>query len=312
MRNIKLYENLEDFLSANKNCDNNYLLLVAEYCDFDFDKLKQSNLKFYGAIVTQVVFNDDNFDNKLIACELEDEKVKLIQNLNEPLLDEEYFKSAKSMMVILDGLSPEITPFLDSLFHHLPLDIEIIGAGAGKITLKQEPVIFSNEGIFQNAALTISMSSSLSVGVENGWEYLEGPFIVTSSQKNVLKSLNFASAYQVYKDTIKKHTGQIVTEENFFDIAKYHPLGIVKFNNEIIVRDPVIKDEDENMVVIGDIEQNSTVNILKGDKNSLLSSSSNAIIIALESQKVKYNQKMYLYLIVFQDAFFYKKISKKS
>ncbi len=306
MKNIKLYKNLEEFISNNQNSKKEYYLLVAENCDFDYKKLKTSAIKFHGAIVTQVIYNDSNYDNALIACELEDERINLIEDLENPILIENDYKDASSLLVLLDGLSANITAFLDSLFNILPLNIEILGGGAGKLTLKQEPVIFNNNGIYQNAALTVITKSKLFIGVENGWEFLEGPFMVTSSNKNILKSLNFMDAFEIYKsvvekdsglkfnnafetykNVVEKESGKQITEDNFFDIAKSYPLGIVKFNKEIIVRDPIAKDEKGNMILVGDLEQNSTINILKGNKKSLIKSSNNAIKNALESNNEK-------------------------
>ncbi len=306
MKNIKLYKNLEEFISFNQNCPKEYYLLVAEDCEFDYKKLKGANINFYGAIVPQVVYNNSNYNDALIACELEDEKINLIKNLEEPNLKESDYKGASSLMVLLDGLSANISTFLDSLFNVLPLNVEILGGGAGKLTLKQEEVIFSNSGIYENAALTIVRKSKLFIGVENGWEFLEGPFMVTSANKNILKSLNFIDAFEVYKsvveedsnlkfnnafetykNVVEKESGEQITEDNFFDIAKSYPLGIIKFNKEIIVRDPIAKDEKGNMILVGDLEQNSTINILKGNKKSLIASSNNAIKKALKSNNKK-------------------------
>lgn len=130
--------------------------------------------------------------------------------------------------------------------------------------------------------------------------------MVTSSNKNILKSLNFMDAFEVYKSVVEEDSGlkfnnafetyknvvendsgEQFNEDNFFDIAKSYPLGIVKFNKEIIVRDPIAKDEKGNMVLVGDLEQNSTINILKGNKKSLIESSNNAIKKALESNNNK-------------------------
>lgn len=305
MKKINLYRNLEDFISK---CDiqSEYFLLVAENCKFDFNKLQEQSFKFSGAIVTQVIYDNENFDDALVACEIESRNIDLIKDLSSPSLQANNYKDANSLVVILDGLSSNITTFLDSLFNVLPINCEILGGGAGKLTLKQEPIIFTNEGIFENAALTISSPQKLYVGVENGWEYLEGPFMVTSSEKNVLKSLNFMDAFEVYKsvvekdsnlqfnnafdtykNVVEKESGQVITEDNFFDISKSYPLGIVKFDKEIIVRDPIAKDENGNMILVGDLEQNSTVNILKGNKQSLINSSANAIINAINSKDEK-------------------------
>jgi hypothetical protein len=72
-------------------------------------------------------------------------------------------------------------------------------------------------------------------------------------------------------------------DDNFFDIAKYYPLGIVKYDKEIIVRDPILIDENNNIVLVGDIPQNSTINILKGKEENLIKSSSIAVKKAMNN-----------------------------
>ncbi len=120
MKNVKLYKNLEEFILNNQNSKKEYYLLVAENCNFDYKKLKASSIKFHGAIVTQVIYNDSNYNDALIACELEDERINLIEDLENPILIENDYKDASSLIVLLDGLSANITAFLDSLFNILP------------------------------------------------------------------------------------------------------------------------------------------------------------------------------------------------
>lgn len=282
MESIRYYEKLDDFLELNRNSSSKFFLLVAENFSFDFEKLKNSGLNFKGAIVPQVVYEDYNSDKGMVACEL-DESVGafILEDMTNIDIRKDELSKFDSILLILDGLSKHITTFLESIFQTLPINSEIIGGGAGKMTLKQEPVIFSTKGIFQDAAVILTEKSTLSVGVENGWEYLEGPFIVTSAHKNTLKSLNFVNAFDLYKQIVERNSGLKFDEMDFFDIAKAYPFGIVKFNNEIIVRDPIGLDEKGNIVLVGDIEQNSTVNILIGDKKRLIESSATAINKAL-------------------------------
>jgi hypothetical protein len=49
-----------------------------------------------------------------------------------------------------------------------------------------------------------------------------------------------------------------------------YPLGIVKFNGESLIRDPIEIDEYGNMRLAGDIKTNTIFNILKGDKQELI------------------------------------------
>ncbi len=283
MKSIKYYEKLEVFIDTNKNSKSKFFLLVAENFNFNFDLLNYSGLDFKGAIVPQIVYEDFNTDRGMVACELDDSiGAFILEDMTTIDIDKEQLQEFDSIMLIVDGLSKHITTFLEAVFQTLPMKSEIIGGGAGKLTFKQEPVIFSKNGMFQDAAIILAGKSTLSVGVENGWEYLEGPFIVTSAEKNILKSLNFKNAFDVYKEFVEENSGLKFDEMDFFDIAKAYPLGIVKFNNEIVVRDPIGLDENGNMILVGDIEQNSTVNILKGEKEKLIKSSSVAINNAIK------------------------------
>jgi hypothetical protein len=151
------------------------------------------------------------------------------------------------------------------------------------MTFERDPVIFTKDKILKDAAIIITLTKKLNLGIQNGWEYLEGPFLTTSSQNNILKTLNFKNASEIYKEVVEKDSGMKFADDNFFDIAKYYPLGIVKYDKEIIVRDPILIDENNNIVLVGDIPQNSTINILKGKEENLIKSSSIAVKKAMNN-----------------------------
>ncbi len=282
MKNIKLHKNLDALINEYKNSDMQLFILVAEYSDFNFDKLLQTGINFHGAIVPEVIYEENNYNNFIITAEIvSGSTIDLIEDIGNFSIEKTKFQDKNSFTIILDGLSSNITYFLETIFKILPEESQLIGSGAGKMTLKQEPVIFSRRGIFQNAALIVSHKNEIKVGVENGWEYLEGPFLVSSSNKNILKSLNFKNAFDVYKNIVEKDSGLTFTDDNFFDIAKSYPLGIVKFNKEIVVRYPIALDENNNLILVGDIEQNATINILKGEKSRLIASAKTAIVKVL-------------------------------
>ena len=303
MKNIKYYKNLDEFINDNKDSSKELFLLVAENCDFSIKKLQETNIKFSGGIFPQIILNNQNYDKGLLSAELEEGTNSfLIKDLENFELHTEDLNDADSISIIIDGLSKKTTTFLESIFKVLPLNCEIIGGGSGKLTLKQEPVVFSNEGIFQDAAILLAINSRLFVGVENGWEYLEGPFIATSTDKNVVHSLNFENAFEVYKKVVEKDSGLKFNDENFFDIAKSYPLGIVKYDKEVVVRDPITKDESGSLILVGDLEQNSTINVLKGNKESLVSSSGNAILNAIEKKSQSCNTACSLDSIILFDC----------
>ena len=274
---------INDFLASNENNNSKKILLIAEYTKFELKNLEKYAGEIVGAIVPFVVYNNEYFNKGIISCDLhEDNNLLLIKDLNNFSIEKSFFKNSKSLVVLVDGLSSSISDFLDTLFENTPENTQVIGGGAGKMTFEKDPVIFTKYEIHKDAAIVVALRSKLNLGIQNGWEYLKGPFLTTSSQKNILKTLNFKNAFEVYKEVVEKDSGMKFADDNFFDIAKSYPLGIIKYDKEIIVRDPILVDNENNMVLVGDISQNSTVNILKGKSENLIKSSENAIKNAME------------------------------
>lgn len=268
------YQTLDDFLENNQNSNEKKILLIAEYTNFDIQKLQDYKGEIVGAIVPFVVYNEKFFNRGIISCNLpQSSNLLIIEDLNSFDVEDSFFQNSESLIVMVDGLSLQITNFLDKLFEVIPENRQIIGGGAGKMTFEKVPVIFSKTGIYKDAAFIVSLKSKISIGIENGWEYLEGPFLVTDSSDNVLKTLNFKSAFEVYKRVVEKDSLFKFEDDMFFHIAKSHPIGIIKYDKNIVVRDPIYLDENNNLVLVGDIPKNSTVNILKGSPQKLIDSS---------------------------------------
>ena len=102
---------------------------------------------------------------------------------------------------------------------------------------------------------------------------------------------------------VEKDSGMIFDDDNFFDIVKSYPLGIVKFDNQIIVRDPLYIYENENMFLGGNIPQNSIINILKGEVNSLIKSSGIAVKELVEKLNPEENQDVILFNCITRSVF---------
>lgn len=292
----KYYCCISDFLLKNKDNNSKIFILVGEYSSFHIEELSSYDGEVYGAIVPFIVYNNEYINRGLIACTLaDDSEFFFVESLKSMNTSSSVFENKESLVVFLDGLSPNITTFLDDLFELVPENTQIIGGGAGKLTFEEEPVIFSKNKIYQDAAIIIASKSKLKIGIENGWDFLEGPFLATRSEQNILKTLNFRNAFEVYKEIVEKDSGMKFTNDNFFDIAKLYPIGIVKFNREVIVRDPIGIDEFNNMILVGDIPQNSTINILKGDIDKLVKSSGNAVFKVINELKETDNHNIFLF-----------------
>lgn len=304
MKKGKFYFCIKDFLEENKNNTQKAFVLVAEYTNFNLEDLKSYNGEICGGIVPFVVFNENYYNKGIIVCFLEENSDFLfVEDLNYLDTNPTFFENRKSFLVLLDGLSPNITSFLENVFEVVCENAQIIGGGAGKMTFENDPVIFTKDKIYKNAAIIIATPMKLHTKIASGWEYLDGPFLTTSSEKNILKTLNFNNAFDVYKSVIEKHSGMTFTDDNFFDIAKSYPFGIVKFNSQTIVRDPIYIDDNNHIVLVGDIFQNSTVNILKGEPSSLVKSTGLAVKELLKESDSCKNQDVIIFDCISRSIF---------
>lgn len=218
-----------------------YLLLVGEKSDLSTIS-SLSSITIVGAIFPRVVFGTRSFESGIIALKLSDKScVDVIKDMDKVgMLHVE--KNVRSVFTIVDGLSSKLDDFLENIFFVLPEHTYIIGGGAGKMTLKQEPVIFDNHGFYQDSALIIRSSDTISLGVSHGWEPLFGPFIATDCKGHALHKINFQEAYPVYKNAVENDTCKRFNETNFFDISKSYPIGILRCGRDFIIRDPICTD----------------------------------------------------------------------
>lgn len=272
---VHYYETLEQVpFRSNKN----YIIFVAQESKECYEKLQKMPIQFHGGIFPQIFFGNKNYERGFLIYELKDNAhAFIIENITYNIEDEveEVLSDKKTILLIVDGLSSHIENFLEEFYEYCSDDCTILGGGAGSLTLVQEPVIFNNNGIFQNAALVISHKNNSSCGVQHGWEKLKGPYVVTDVQRNVLKSIDYKNAFSVYKEVVENDSNMQFNETNFFDLAKSYPIGIEKYGSEIIVRDPIVLEND-HLVLVGEIDKNSVVYILKGNKKNLIDAAKNA------------------------------------
>lgn len=268
------------------------LISVGEHSNIDINalihQLNTDKVTFIGGIFPKVIHNDQLYDEAIVINTLVDvEALFLVKNISAKALQipQVNFKKATnySLITYVDGLTSEISNYLSTLYENYGMQTNYFGGGAGSLTLEQKPCVFSNEGFFMDAAVVCIMKMTSSIGVKHGWNKVDGPFIVTKAEGNVIKELNWENPFQIYKSVVEQHSGLQFNDDNFFDIAKGYPFGIVKDDAESIVRDPLKINDAGELICVGELENNMLVNILNGDKDSLISAAAVAAKQGLEN-----------------------------
>jgi len=193
----------------------------------------------------------------------------------------------ETMFVFVDGYSQRICSLIESVHSVFGLRYNHIGGGAGSINptaldMTNTPCVFTNDGLLKDSALLAVVANKSGVGVNHGWHKVCGPYKVTESVGNAIISLDWRPAFSVYRQIIEEHAGEVITRESFFDVAKRFPFGIARMGSEIIVRDPFTVQE-ESLILATQIPQESFVDVLTGDPDSLVEAARSSYRAARDS-----------------------------
>ncbi len=268
------------------------LILACDANDFAPDTLDKTlqdvSVPLFGSIFPEIMHGQEKLtQGTIIAGLLIEPNVQIIPQLSdmtveyEDIIDQKVpeIGQTKTMVVLVDGLSKRISALIDSLFNIFGLEVNYVGGGAGSLSFEQKPCLFTNEGLIQDSALLALLDMESGVGVSHGWTTISGPFKVTEVDRNIIKTLDWQPAFDVYRNVVEAASGKIFTADNFFEIAKGHPFGINKLDAEKIVRDPIMLDEDGALICVGEVPEESYVDILSGSVPSLVNAAANALTL---------------------------------
>ncbi|MEM1218911.1 MAG: FIST C-terminal domain-containing protein [Bacteroidota bacterium] len=264
------------------------LVYVGEECGIEMDTIVEAlqplNISFAGGTFPGVIAGEAFSKNAIL---LQKYRSLAPPQVVEKISEKEYtlpdfsLSIAKSQhppvaLTLIDGLTSHIADFLSTLYDYLGNSVHFIGGGAGSLSLQPAPCLFTNEGVFQDAAILCFLDYSIGLGVKHGWKELAGPIVATRTDQNIIYELNWRPALEVYREVVEVDAQATLGEENFFSIAKGYPFGMYREQGENIVRDPISTQVDQSLICVGDIPEHTVLHILKGEQQLLLDSAKQA------------------------------------
>jgi len=241
------------------------------------EALKELNIEFFGGLFPSLIVGNKKHEEGVVlrqmpaaappflVKDLNSKSCSLPNFENLPIFEEEM-----TFIVLVDGLTGNITHFLGEVYNALGNSVNYIGGGAGSLSLEQQPCLFTKEGFLEDAAILCPLTMSSSLGVRHGWKEVYGPLVANKTKGNVIQELNWMNAFEAYKIVVEEDAQQTLTADNFFSIAKGYPFGISKNNSEKVVRDPISVNEKGELICVGEVPENSVLEILKGEKEALI------------------------------------------
>ncbi|TVQ67102.1 MAG: histidine kinase, partial [Balneolaceae bacterium] len=180
-----------------------------------------------------------------------------------------------SLFCITDALTSEKTTMIDLLYDSWGPEANYVGAGAGSLSFKPLPCIIHQHTMVGNAAVIGVIDVTVNIGVAHGWAPVSEAIKVTETEGNSIISLNWEPAFDVYREQILRHSGVEISPENFFDVAKSYPLGLIRLDSEMTIRDPYATNNGW-LHIVDNVPEGDYIRIMNGNINSLLEGASKA------------------------------------
>jgi hypothetical protein len=178
--------------------------------------------------------------------------------------------------VLVDGLSAGIEPFLRRVYDELGNSVAYLGGGAGSLSLEQRPCVFCADGVFADAAVVALSPRTCGLGVRHGWLPIAGPLVATRTHRNRIEQLNWEPAFPVYSRIVEADSHRPVQREHFLERAREFPFGLLRDEQETVVRDPIQVDFGDALVCVGSVPENSVLHIMKGVPERLIEAAAGA------------------------------------
>jgi len=250
------------------------------------ETLKTAAIPVLGGVFPELINGKEKLTNGTIVVGIyTTPSIHIIHGLSDEdadydeLIDKEVpdLDDAQTMIVYVDGVSSRIGSLVDSLFNVFGLTINYVGGAAGSLSFVQRPCLFTNQGLIQDSAILALVDLQSGIGVSHGWERINGPFKVTEVDNNVIKSLDWKPAFEVYRQVVESASGQTFNDENFLDIANGYPFGITRVDAECIARDPIAVGEANELICLGKVPTNSYVDILSSSPEAVIDAARTAM-----------------------------------
>ncbi|MFO1370948.1 MAG: FIST N-terminal domain-containing protein [Candidatus Competibacteraceae bacterium] len=200
----------------------------------------------------------------------------LLANLNTPGADPAeqiataiipHLAAARTtLFMIFDAMIPNIASILDGLYLQLADRVRYVGVNAGSETFQPLPCLFDQQQLIANGVLWLLLPEDCGAILEHGYQAPEQLLAATATEGNRIISIDWRPAFEAYQELMCAQYHVELTPENFYQYATHFPFGILRANDEIIVRIPVALEADGSLFCIGEIPPNAVLTLLQASK----------------------------------------------
>ena len=224
--------------------------------------LKSNDIKFYVGIGKGIAKNEENAGKELA--------LNVIKGASK--------KSAKSLMILPDGLAGDGLRVIQGAQKVLGEDFEIVGGSLGDESNFKNTYQYYNGNVYQDVVVGILFCSNkikTGTGVRSGWESVGSRFKCTKAKGNVVYNFGKKTALQVYREYLGAERAKKLPA-----IGLEYPMGLVDERAKIEgydyfqIRCPLaVNEKDGSITFAAAIPEGKEVTLTYSSRTSIINGS---------------------------------------
>jgi hypothetical protein len=271
------------------------LLFVGEETPFDYKQLqpilKTMDIEVWGGIFPEVIYNGSLYKQGVVGCAFKSpvsiEVIKDMSKIKSNFPEDFVSKNTQTLLILTSAYADNIPLLIETLYEKYFKGMTFIGGSAGSIINIDQPSLFTCDDIFAGGAIIAAVEDFMSVGINHGCQPISEPAIASSVDKNIIRSINWEPAFEYYKRIVEQDAGIKLTADSFLDVAKSYPLGILKYDTEIILRVPLSVGEENSLLFVSEMPENSVLVVTKAYPDKFIAAAG----LAAEEAKIAFESK---------------------
>jgi len=168
-----------------------------------------------------------------------------------------------TLFMLFDAMVPNIGTLLDETYLQLANRVHYAGSNAGSETFQPMPCLFDAKRLVGNGVLLVLLPRHKGAILEHGYHAPRKIVYATTTEGNRISQIDWRPAFEVYQEMVREQYGVEITQANFYEHAVHFPFGIVRANHHVVVRIPVMLNDDGSLFCVGEVPANSVLTLLE-------------------------------------------------
>ncbi|MBO8170216.1 MAG: FIST C-terminal domain-containing protein, partial [Thermoanaerobacteraceae bacterium] len=171
-----------------------------------------------------------------------------------------------TVFVFPDGFVTNISDLIKGMYNALGPNFTYIGGGTGDNLKFFKTYQFTEQGVSSNAlAAALVKGINFQIGIGHGWKPVGQPMVITKASGKKVYEIDGRPAFEVYSECLGG-----IDKESFPSYGMKYPLGIPAVGGHFLIRDPLKVEEDNSIVFVTEVPQNTVVTLMEGTVGNLI------------------------------------------